>query len=381
MKRKSTEPIRVLIAADPAAQRELLVGLLNSNSMFEAVGAVGNGQAAITAAHRLRPHIIAMDIHLPLLDGYAATRQIMQQCPTPIVLMSGSDELAQRSIEALAAGALAAVAKPRGHRGVTSTPGTVDGWAAFLTTLRLMADVRVVTRYPARQVAPDKNEWMLEGHRSHTASGTSAHHSDIEPRSLATAPKVLAIAASTGGPTALQTVLRNLGTGFPLPILVVQHIARGFIPAFAEWLNSTVPLPVQIAGHSERLLGGRVYLAPEDYHLTVGVPGIAVLHPLAPGDRFCPSADLLFDAVARVYSAQAIGLVLSGMGDDGTRGLLSLRAAGALTLAQDAASCVVYGMPRAAVEAGAIVRSEPLESITSTICRVIGQSLWDKGAG
>jgi two-component system chemotaxis response regulator CheB len=381
MKRKPTEPIRVLIAADSAAQRELLVGMLNSNSMFEAVGVVGNGRAAITAAQQLRPHVIAMDIHLPLVDGYAATRQIMQQCPTPIVLMSSSDELAQRSIEALAAGALAAVAKPRRHGGAMSTSDTGDDWAAFLTTLRLMADVQVVTRYPARQVAPDQNEWMPEARRSHTESHTPTDWSDIEPRSLVMAPKVLAMAASTGGPAALQTVLRNLGMDFPLPILVVQHIARGFIPAFAEWLDSTVPLPVRIAGHGERLLGGCVYLAPEDNHLTVGALGIAVLRLAAPGDRFCPSADLLFDAVARVYGAQAIGLVLSGMGDDGTRGLLSLRAAGALTLAQDAASCVVYGMPRSAVEAGAIVRSEPLESITSTICRAIGQTLCDKSAG
>jgi len=179
--------------------------------------------------------------------------------------------------------------------------------------------------------------------------------------------------AESAGPAALQLVLRGLGADFPLPILVVQHIARGFVPALVAWLNTTVPLPVRIASQGERLLAGHVYLAPDDHHLAVRTPGVVSLCPLVADDRYCPSADRLFETAAHAYGAGAIGLVLTGMGDDGTRGLVALRAAGAPTLAQDAASCVVYGMPRAAVEAGAIVRSAPLATLAGTILGLVGQ--------
>ena len=179
----------------------------------------------------------------------------------------------------------------------------------------------------------------------------------------------------------VQSVLRGLGTTFPLPILLVQHIARGFIPALVEWLNNTTGLPVRIARPGERLLAGQIYLAPEDHHLVAHEPGVVGVRPMATGDRFCPSADVLFETVANIYGGSAIGLVMTGMGDDGTRGLLALRAAGAPTLAQDAASCVVYGMPRAAVEAGAIIRSEPLAMIPLVILGLIGSGTRDLERG
>ena len=360
MKRSSNQPIRVLLVEDSRAQRELLLGLLRASGDFEIVGTAGNGKDAVAEAQRLRPHVIAMDVHLPILDGYEATRQIMRQCPTPIVLISSQGDTARRSIEALAVGALAVVSKPGGRA------GSDDERAAFLTTLRLMADVRVVTRHSGRSLTP-----------SQRPPASDQPGMSIVNRRLRLAPKVLAIAASTGGPAAVQTVLRGLGTAFPLPILVAQHIARGFVPALVEWLNNTIDLPVRIAQPGERLLPGQIYLAPEDYHLVAHEPGVVGLRPMATGDRFCPSADLLFETVANVYGGGAIGLVMTGMGDDGTRGLLALRAAGAPTLAQDAASCVVYGMPRAAVEAGAIIRSEPLAMIAEAILGLVGSAARD----
>jgi two-component system, chemotaxis family, protein-glutamate methylesterase/glutaminase len=370
MKRSPNQPIRVLLVEDSRAQRELLLALIRSSKEFEVVGTASNGKEAIAEAQRLRPNVIAMDIHLPILDGYEATRQIMRQCPTPIVLISSQRDTAQRSIEALAAGALTVVSKPGGR-------ACADEHTNFLTTLRLMADVHVVTRHSTRPLSAEQ--------RSPTASlpGSSAagaRESAQNRRWSIVAPKVLAIAASTGGPAAVQTVLRGLSTGFPLPILVVQHIARGFVPALAEWLNNTLSLPVGVAQQGERLHPGRVYLAPDDHHLVAHEAGVAGLRPAAAGDRFCPSADLLFETVARVYGGAAIGLVLTGMGDDGTRGLLALRTAGAPTLAQDAASCVVYGMPRAAVEAGAITRSEPLAIIADVILGLVGGVSRDLGA-
>jgi two-component system chemotaxis response regulator CheB len=329
---------------------------------FVVVEMAGDGKQALAAALRLRLDVIVMDIHLPILDGYEATRQIMRQCPTPIVLVSSNDDAARHSIEALAVGALAVVSKPRGRTGASAAPQAGDDCAAFLTTVRLMADVRVVTRYPARLRAPD----------SRPPTPDQVRISIVGRRSSFVAPRVLAIATSTGGPAAMQTLLRGLGAGFPLPILLVQHISRGFVSALVEWLDSTVPLPVRLAGQGERLLPGQVYLAPEDSHLLVGEPGLVALLPISGSDRFCPSADRLFESVATAYGADAIGLVMTGMGDDGTRGLLALRAAGAPTLAQDAASCIVYGMPRAAIEAGAIVRIEALTALASTILALAG---------
>jgi two-component system, chemotaxis family, protein-glutamate methylesterase/glutaminase len=356
MKRNpSLKPISVLVVEDSRSQQELLVGLLRSSGEFIVVGTASNGQQAIAAAQRLRPQVIAMDIYLPILDGYAATTQIMQQCPTPIVLISSSGDAARRSIEALAAGALAVVHKPSGQSGTNADAER----AAFLTTLRLMADVQVVTRYPLRAPTMPQQP-LLTGQFKATASGTA---------------QVLAIAASTGGPAALQIVLQGLGAAFRLPILIVQHITRGFVPALVSWLNATVPLPVRIACQNEQLLPGQIYLAPDDYHLTICQPGRIGLRPATSADRFCPSADPLFESIAQIYGARAIGVILTGMGNDGTRGLLALHAAGAPTLAQDAASCVVYGMPRAAVEAGAITRSAALAKIPEIVLELVGSGL------
>jgi two-component system chemotaxis response regulator CheB len=305
-----------------------------------------------------------MDIHLPILDGYDATRQIMQRCPTPTVMVSSSnDDASRRSIQAIAVGALAVVRKPASvaladHR---------DDRNAFLTTLRLMAGVRVVTRHPARPTLSlqEEEQPMM------SAAGSAAGNARVGTPAASAAPQVLAIAASTGGPAAVQTLLRGLGVHFSLPILVVQHIARGFVPALVSWLDTTVPQTVTIAHPGERLRPGCVYLAPNDHHLMVQDRAVIALRPGAPADRYCPSADVLFETVAYVYGAQAIGVVLTGMGDDGTQGLRALRATGGQTLAQDEASCVVYGMPRAAVAAGSITTIAPLTALAGVIMQSV----------
>ncbi len=185
-------------------------------------------------------------------------------------------------------------------------------------------------------------------------------------RPIRAQPQVLAIAASTGGPSAVQSILQQLGPEFSLPILVAQHIARGFARGMVDWLNRTTPLTIQLAEHEEPLLPGHVYLAPDGQHLLAG-PGIVLLLPGTSADRYCPSADRLFETVAAAYHNMAIGVVLTGMGDDGSRGFRMLHEAGSLTLAQDEASSVVYGMPRAAVAAGAVDRVEPLLNIAQAI--------------
>jgi two-component system, chemotaxis family, protein-glutamate methylesterase/glutaminase len=358
------KPIRVLVVEDSPSQRELLVGLLSMAEGFDVAGIASNGQEAIDATLRLRPDVIAMDIHLPILDGYDATRQIMQRCPTPIVrVSSSSDDASRRSIQAIAVGALAVVRKPTSaaltdHR---------DDRNAFLTTLRLMAGVRVVTRFPSRPALPLQEE----GQPVRSTIQSCVENECAGSPAASAAPQVLAIAASTGGPAAVQTLLRGLGAHFSLPILIVQHIARGFVPALVSWLDTTVPQTVTIARLGERLRPGYVYLAPDDHHLMVRDRAVIALRPGAVADRYCPSADVLFETVAHVYGARAIGVVLTGMGDDGTQGMRALLAMGGQTLAQDEASCIVYGMPRAAVAAGSITTIAPLTALAGIIMQSV----------
>jgi two-component system chemotaxis response regulator CheB len=348
-KRTKDQPIRVLIVEDSRAQRELVASILSAEG-FIVAGAAGDGREAIAAAARLRPDVIAMDVHLPVLDGYEAACRIMQVCPTPIVMMTSSDGSAEEySLRSRAAGALALVRKPAG----VYQPDFAGDRATLLMTLRLMADVPVVTRFSYRTLP-------------------SPPLVETAPRGGAeTAPMVLAIAASTGGPSAVQTVLQGLGAAFPVPILLAQHIARGFVAPLAEWLDGTVPLAVRIARHGGHMLAGHVYLAPDDHHLLAGEYGRLGLRPTAPGDAYCPSADLLFESMAKIYGARAAGVVLTGMGDDGARGMGVLRAAGGLTLAQSAENCVVYGMPKVAFQSGAAQQSVPLISIAGVIAGLV----------
>jgi two-component system chemotaxis response regulator CheB len=364
-KRRANQPIRVLIVEDSWPQRELLVGLVGAADGMVVAGTAKNGQEAIEAAQRLRPDVIAMDIHLPIIDGYTATRRIMQSCPTPIVLISSSTGDSQRrSMQALAAGALAVVRKPAS----IGRPDHAIDRQTLLTTLRLMADVLVVTRHSSIFAAPAAP--AAEALSSHLDAARGAVIDSW--RMPGGMPQVLAIASSTGGPAALQTVLQGLGGDFPLPILIAQHIARGFGSALADWLNTVVPLPVRIACFDERMQPGFVYLAPDDHHLLASTRGVIALQPFSQQDRYCPSGDVLFEAVARVYRDRAIGVILTGMGDDGARGMRAMRAAGSWTLAQDEASCVVYGMPQAAVVAGAVAQVEPLASLAGAILRRLG---------
>jgi two-component system chemotaxis response regulator CheB len=349
VKRSSGQPIRVLIVEDSRAQCELLAGLVRADGM-EVAGTVGDGRAAVAETQRLRPDVIAMDIHMPILDGYAATRQIMQSCPTPIVLISSASDASQRTVAALAAGALTVVRKPGGG----SDPEQASDRASFVRTIRLMADVLVVTRHAAKPSAQLIHPTVQPG------------RTDGLP--IAGGARILAIAASTGGPMAVQTLLNGLGRHFPLPILLAQHITRGFVVPLAEWLGTATQLPIHVAVPNQQLLPGHVYLAPDDQHMSVLTCHYAACRSVQSGDRYCPSADILFESVAAAYGRRAIGVILTGMGDDGARGLRALRAAGGYTLAQDQASCVVYGMPQAAVNMGAVERVAPLQDLARVVC-------------
>jgi len=351
MMRAPGAPIRVLIVEDSASARELLVRLIESDAQFRVVGTARDGVEAVALGAQLRPDVMTMDLHLPRLDGVAATRRIMAETPTPIVIVSttSKDKPNGLAFEALRAGALTILDKPSGP----SDPRHAQLAQQLLTTLRLMAEVKVVRR---------SRVGVAESAPSLPAA---------EPvRPAVGRPLVLVLAASTGGPLAVQTVLQALGRDFDIPVLVVQHMSHGFLSGMADWLAATCPQSVRLAAHGDQPTGRTVYVAPEDQHLLVTRRGTLALSnaPLVGGFR--PSANVLFESIAECYGARVVAAVLTGMGDDGALGLEALRTVGASTIAQDEASSVVYGMPRAA--AAAAERVVPLSAIGPTVRTLLG---------
>jgi two-component system, chemotaxis family, protein-glutamate methylesterase/glutaminase len=354
-RRVAGQPIRVLLAESSRVQCQFLIDLLQMGGL-SVVGTASDGLEAVAAARHLRPDVIVMEIAMPKLDGYEAARQIMESAPTPVVLVS-SNATPEEMLAALGVGALTVIPRPIAN----DASGQTREQLSFVTTVRLMADVLVVTRRANRVV----------GQQQAPASTEISAKPPLAPPLPGLPPQILAIAASTGGPFAVQTLLSGLGSDFPLPILLAQHISHGFVRSLADWLQKASGFPVVIARPSDPLLPGHVYLAPEEHHLSVFVRDYAANRPARPEDHYCPNGDVLFETVAMVYGHRAIGVVLTGMGDDGARGLRALRAAGGRTLAQDEASSVVYGMPRAAVELGAAERSLPLTELARAICDLV----------
>ncbi len=352
-------PIRVLVVEDSITTRELLVQVLRADGRFTVVGVAGNGEDAVTMAARLKPDVITMDILLPRLDGLAATRRIMAETPTPIVVVSANVE--QKTVglafEALQAGSVSVLDTPPGP----DDPRHPAAVGELLTTLRLMSEVKVVRRTASTGGGGGK---AVAGARLTPL---------VDPPLIPTLrPQVIGIAASTGGPQAIQLVLQALGGDLPAPVLIVQHISSGFAAGMASWLSATCPQPVRLASNGDEMKGGVVYLAPEGHHLLVTRKATLVLSKSMPVRGFRPSATILFESLAECYGARAIGVILTGMGDDGVSGLNALRSAGGITIAQDELTSVVNGMPGAAVAAGAAGRVLPLPVIGPAVRGLLG---------
>jgi two-component system chemotaxis response regulator CheB len=315
--------IRVVIAEDSPTHRDLLIHILESDPEIRVVGLVANGEEAVAAVHRLNPTVVMMDVHMPRMNGFEATRRIMSTRPVPIVTVSGTLENPAASFQSLEAGALAFVQQPPGP----DHPDHQAHAAQLLSTVKLMAEVRLVRRWTERRPATQPN------------SG--------QPPAIGVAPveiKVIAAGASTGGPVVLQGILSAVARHLNVPVLIVQHITAGFAQGFAEWIGATCGLPAQIAVEGERTLPGRVYVAPEGAHMGITSSGRISLDHGPPEHGLRPSISHLFRSTAEAMGPSAIGILLTGMGTDGAQELKLMKDKGAITIVQDEESSIVHGM-------------------------------------
>ena len=343
--------IRVLVADDSATARALLVGILSSAPGIVVVGEARDGLEAVTLTQRLKPSLVTMDLHMPRMDGFAATKEIMVTAPTPIVIATGSNQAAEvaTAIRALNAGALAVLKKPP----APGARGFEEARQKLVSTVEAMAHVKVV-RHWRLPVSP-----AVAG----SAPSPGAPHRVVRAR-------VVAIATSTGGPAALQGLLSALPGDFSVPILVVQHITRGFTSGLAAWLNTSCRLRVKIAEDGEPLAPQTVYVAPDDRHLGVSKSLNVALSAAAPVGGFRPSGTFLFESAARAFGPTVVAVILTGMGDDGVAGLRAARQGGGRVIAQDEESCVVFGMPGAAIAAGLVEQVLPLDKIAPRLVQL-----------
>ena len=345
--------IRVLVVEDSLTVRRRLCEILADDPQFKVVGEAADGARAIELCRDLRPSVVTMDMMLPEISGLAATEHIMAHCPTPILVVSSSFNRGEmfKTYEALAAGAVDVLEKPTGHE-------PEGAWERrFIATVKIVSRIRVITHPLAR----------LKGLYVHpTPEIRAAVAPAAKPASM------IAIGASTGGPGAIVEVLRALPPDFAVPVLFVLHISPVFSRSFAQWLGEKIARPVELAEDGQSVAAaGHVIMAPPDQHLIVKGGRLRLTDE--PERHSCrPSVDVLFESVAREYGPSAAGCLLTGMGRDGAAGLLAIRAAGGVTIAQDEATSVVYGMPREAALIGAAQRILPIGDIGPRIAALAG---------
>jgi two-component system chemotaxis response regulator CheB len=340
--------VRVVVAEDSLTLRELLVELLRSDPEIEVVGEAKTGAEAVELAARLRPDLIAMDIHMPVMDGLEATKEVMVRAQTPIVLITSSTsrEDARLSLDALRAGALMVIPKPDNP----ASPAFDGRREHLLSMVKAMAQVKVV------------RQWQR-----HLARRPPVPR----PPRRRPATQLIAMAASTGGPVSLQHILTSLPADCEIPIVIVQHIAEGFVAPLASWLNESCNLRVKVAEDGEPLAPRTVYLAPDRFHLGATSGGQAELSAAPPIGGHRPSATHLFSSAARSYGPRLTAVILTGMGRDGVDGLRQVKTAGGWVVAQDEASSVVYGMPGEAVREALVDVVLPLDEIGPYLATLI----------
>jgi len=344
-----TKRIKVLVVEDSLTAQKILVKILSADSEIEVVAVASSGEEALEKLQHISPDLITMDIHMPGMDGLEVTRKIMETKPVPIVVVSASClvEDIERAFQLIEAGALTAIAKP-----IAIGSGDFEATALRLVqTVKDMAAVKVIKRWPK------KEKEKKQDRASEIADNPIP---EIKPYN------VIAIGASTGGPQAIETILKNLPSDYPASILMVQHIAPGFLGGMVEWLNNILALHVKVAHDGELLKPGTVYLSPEGKHMGLDKESRIALSSAEPLGGHRPAVAFLFQTLAQNYS-DCLAILLTGMGKDGAAELLELKRRGATTIAQDKESSVIHGMPGAAIALGAHCHILNLESIASLL--------------
>lgn len=340
--------IRVLLVDDSPLALEIIRRMLATDPAIELCGTARDGAEALTLIPRLRPDVVCTDLHMQGMDGLALIREVIMRHPLPILVLSVAvqQEQSTTTFAMLEAGALDIIAKPRG--GLTEPDALVA--RELIAKIKVAAGV-IVLRRSRRPPAAALPPAALEAAR--------------QPP-----PKMIGIGASTGGPQALEAILHQLPATLPVPLLCIQHIAEGFMAGLVDWLAHSSRLPLRLACEGEAPRAGTAYFAPEGRHLEIDASGRFRCRASAPGETHRPSVDLALTALARHGGSGAVGVLLTGMGRDGARGMDAIARAGGVTIAQDEASSVVFGMPQAAIEAGAARFVLPLESLAAALVRV-----------
>src|SRR3984893_15033764 len=348
-----SERVRVLVVDDSALMRKLIPTILERDPSIEVIGTAMDGAFALKKIEELHPDVITLDLEMPRMDGIETLRLFTRRAPMPVIVFSThSKEGAYSTFKALALGAIDFVAKPR-----DAAAGHLDAIA-----VELIEKIKVAKRASGRKI------------HANIAVETQPPQ---KKSSRATLPpsRIVAIGISTGGPNALQYVLSQIPADFAATILIVQHMPEGFTEMFARRLDECCALDIQEARSGDLLIAGRVLICPGNRHMIVRrMPrgDMAVLSDGPPVNGHRPSADVLFHSVAREFTLTAVGVLMTGMGDDGAEGLGALKAAGGMTIAQSEDTCVVSGMPRAAILKGYVNKIIPLDGIGSHLISQYG---------
>lgn len=339
-------PIRVLIVDDSATARAVLHDILDADPTIEVVGTASDAYIARDKIVELRPDVICLDVEMPRMDGITFLKRLMHYMPIPVVMVSSLTQSgAKTTLAALEAGAVDFVAKPHSY--------IYDGKDEMRDELIMKikaASKAKVTQHILRE--------SIQVNRSSLVETTN---------------KILAIGASTGGTEALKEVLMGLPRNAPGTV-IVQHMPADFVQPFAERLNTLCAMEVREARNGDSIAPGVALIAPGDYHMVVRRSGARYYVEIGSGDKISghrPSVDVMFHSVAKIAGANAVGVILTGMGADGAKGLASMRKAGAKTIGQNEASCVVYGMPKVAYETGAVGKQLPLHKIAEGIIELL----------
>ncbi|MEW6608026.1 MAG: chemotaxis response regulator protein-glutamate methylesterase [bacterium] len=343
--------IKVLVVDDSAIIRDAIITALESEEEIKVIATATNGKEAITLIPELKPDIVTMDIVMPIMDGLQATEHIMAYHPTPIVVITSLlPKDMEIAFKALNSGALDVMERP--NISELLNPASKKR-KQLIDKVKILANVKVITHLGGRLVKKEKES--LES----TPTPAEAKF------------KIIGIASSTGGPKTVRKILSKLPVDFPIPIVIVQHISDGFTKGLVDWWNNECAIEIREGKEGERLNKGTVYIAPSFVHMTVTKNERIKLEDTPPVGGHKPAGNVLLTSVAQAYQDSAMGIILTGMGDDGAIGIKAIKDAGGFTIAQDEKTCAIFGMPKVAIEMGGVDKVLPLDEIPDEIMRRI----------